>query len=116
MNSGACGMKASLLAVPGRLAALLLIGLIRVYRYSLSAFMGRSCRYLPTCSEYAEEAIRRHGAWAGGWIGFARICRCRPGGSSGLDFVCEAVPERARWWLPWRYGLWRGTNETPPRR
>ena len=107
-------MKASLLAIPGRAAALAMIGMIRVYRYTLSAFMGRSCRYLPSCSEYTEEAIRRHGPWAGGWVGFARICRCRPGGASGLDFVCEALPSRARWYLPWRYGLWKGTNETPP--
>ncbi|HRJ69084.1 MAG TPA: membrane protein insertion efficiency factor YidD, partial [Beijerinckiaceae bacterium] len=74
-------MKTSLLSLPGRAASLALIGLIRLYRYTLSAFMGRTCRYLPTCSEYTEEAIRRHGAWAGGWIGFARICRCRPGGA-----------------------------------
>lgn len=108
-------MKASLPALPGRVAALALIGLVRLYRYSLSALMGRTCRYLPTCSEYTEEAIRRHGAWAGGWMGLARICRCRPGGASGLDFVCDAPPARARWWTPWRYGLWRGTNETPPK-
>ena len=109
-------MKASLLAIPGQAMALVMIGLIRVYRYTLSAFIGRSCRYLPSCSEYTEEAIRRHGPWAGGWVGFARICRCRPGGASGLDFVCEALPPRARWYLPWRYGLWKGTNEKPPGR
>ena len=92
-----------------------LIGLVRLYRYTLSAFIGRTCRYLPSCSEYTEEALRRHGAWAGGWIGLARICRCRPGGDSGLDFVCEALPARARWYLPWRYGRWRGTNPEPPK-
>jgi putative membrane protein insertion efficiency factor len=94
----------------------LLIAIVRVYRYSLSAFIGRSCRHLPSCSEFTEDAIRMHGAWAGGWMGFARICRCRPGGTSGLDFVCDAVPEAARWWTPWRYGLWNRTNETPPNR
>ena len=55
-----------------------LIGLVRLYRYTLSAFIGRTCRYLPSCSEYTEEALRRHGAWAGGWIGLARICLCCP--------------------------------------
>jgi putative membrane protein insertion efficiency factor len=99
-----------------RVAALPLIGLVRIYRYTLSAFMGRSCRYLPTCSEYTETALRRHGGWAGGWIGLARICRCRPGGDSGLDFVCEALPPEGRWYAPWRYGLWRGTNPVPPSR
>jgi uncharacterized protein len=90
-----------------------MILLVQGYRHSLSAIMGRQCRHLPTCSEYTIEALERHGAWAGGWMGFARICRCRPGGTSGLDFVCESVPPRARWWLPWRYGLWRRVNADP---
>lgn len=95
---------------PSRAARLLawpLIGLVMVYRYTLSAFMGRTCRFMPSCSEYTEQALRRHGAWAGGWMGLARICRCRPGGGEGLDFVCEAAPPRARWYAPWRYGRWR---------
>lgn len=86
------------------------IGLIRLYRYTLSAFMGRSCRYLPTCSEYTEEAIRRHGFWAGGWMGLARLQRCRPGGASGFDPVPETVPEGACWYRPWRYGRWSGAH------
>jgi uncharacterized protein len=90
-----------------------LIGLVMLYRYTLSAVMGRQCRHLPSCSEYMIEALRTHGSWAGGWMGFARICRCRPGGTSGLDFVCEAIPDKARWWLPWRYGLWAKTNPPP---
>jgi uncharacterized protein len=88
-------------------------GAIRVYRYSLSGLIGRQCRHLPTCSEYTEEAIARHGLWAGGWMGLARICRCQPWGTSGLDFVPEAPPPRARWYLPWRYAKWRGTNAPP---
>jgi uncharacterized protein len=87
-----------------------LIALITLYRYSLSALMGRQCRHMPSCSEYTIEAIRRHGAWPGSWMGFSRICRCRPGGTSGLDLVCEAIPVKARWWLPWRYGLWKSVN------
>jgi uncharacterized protein len=43
-------------------------------------------------------------------MGFARLCRCRPGGTEGLDFVCEALPPQARWFKPWTYGLWRKTN------
>jgi len=83
-------------------------GLIQAYRYSLSAFVGRTCRHLPTCSEYTRDAILSHGFWPGGWMGAARLWRCRPGGSHGYDPVPKAVPERARWYLPWRYGRWRG--------
>jgi putative membrane protein insertion efficiency factor len=85
------------------------------YRYSLSMLIGRTCRHLPTCSEYADEALARHGAWAGGWMAFARFVRCGPFGTAGLDFVPAALPPLARWYFPWRYGRWRGTNETPPR-
>lgn len=83
-------------------------GLIRLYRFTLSAFMGRSCRHLPTCSEYTEEAIDRFGLWAGGWIGLSRIARCHPWGSSGFDPVPANLPIDARWWAPWGYGDWRG--------
>jgi len=86
-------------------------GLIRLYRYTLSAVMGRECRHLPTCSEYGEEAIERHGLWAGGWMTLARVMRCHPWGTSGLDFVPRAKANGARWYVPWRYGLWRGVNE-----
>jgi hypothetical protein len=89
-------------------------GLIAVYRYTLSAFFGRTCRHLPTCSEYADEALDRHGLWAGGWMTLARVARCNPWGTSGLDFVVRELPGRTRWYMPWRYGRWRGTNEAPP--
>lgn len=79
---------------------------ILVYRYSLSSFMGRQCRFLPTCSAYADEAISRHGAWAGGWMAAARICRCHPWGDSGFDPVPQCLPTHARWIRPWTYGRW----------
>ena len=85
-------------------------GLIKGYSYSFSALVGFHCRHLPTCSAYADEAISRFGLWAGGWMTLARLCRCHPLGTSGLDFVPPSPPERARWYLPWRYGRWRGTN------
>jgi uncharacterized protein len=88
-------------------------GLVLVYRNALSPLIGPRCRHLPTCSDYAEQAIDRFGLWAGGWMALARIIRCHPLGTAGLDFVPEAVPARAHWWLPWRYGRWRGTNEAP---
>lgn len=90
-------------------------GAIRAYQLTFSALAGRHCRHVPSCSEYAAEAIQRHGVWPGAWMGFSRVCRCGPGGTHGLDFVCEEVPMRAAWYLPWRYGRWRGTNEQPPR-
>ena len=85
---------------------------IKAYRYTLSPLIGYDCRHLPTCSEYGEEAIERFGLWAGGWMTLARLCRCHPWGTSGLDFVPERKPGRSRWFLPWRYGRWRGTNDT----
>ena len=84
--------------------------LIKAYRYTLSALIGFDCRHLPTCSHYADDAIERYGLWAGGWMTLARLCRCHPFGTRGLDLVPEALPDRARWYLPWRYGFWRGVN------
>lgn len=68
-------------------AARLLIGLILFYRYTLSYFLGRRCRFAPTCSEYGLEAVRRHGAWKGGILAVRRILRCHPWGDSGYDPV-----------------------------
>lgn len=103
-------------ATAGRTGRLLATGLIRAYQLTFSAIAGRTCRHLPSCSEYAAEAVGRHGVWPGAWMAAARICRCGPGGTSGLDFVCEELPQRAAWYLPWRYGRWRGTNSEPPAR
>lgn len=81
--------------------------LILLYRLTFSAFLGRQCRYLPSCSEYTDEAISRHGLWAGGWMGLARICRCRPNGGEGFDPAPTALPPDAGALTPWRYGAWR---------
>ncbi|NIJ58439.1 hypothetical protein FHS82_002287 [Pseudochelatococcus lubricantis] len=83
--------------------------LIRVYQLTLSSVFGRHCRHLPSCSSYTDEAIDRYGLWAGGWMGAARICRCHPFGTHGLDLVPEALPEGHRWYKPWTYGRWRST-------
>ena len=64
---------------------------IRFYQLTFSAFVGRQCRHLPTCSDYTDEAIQRHGFWAGGWMGAARIARCRPFGTSGYDPVPQTI-------------------------
>jgi putative membrane protein insertion efficiency factor len=91
-------------------------GLVGAYRITLSPLVGFECRHLPTCSAYADEAIDRFGLWAGGWMTLARICRCHPLGTSGLDFVLAEVAPHWRWYLPWRYGRWRGCNADPPAR
>lgn len=101
--------------VPG-IAARIALLLIRIYQLTLSAFLGRSCRYAPSCSGYTADAIAYHGLWAGIWIGIARIQRCRPGGGSGFDPIPETLPEHARWYLPWRYGRWTSHHIDPATR
>jgi len=61
--------------------------LIKGYKLLLSPFMGRSCRFEPTCSTYTYEAIEKYGILIGGWLGFKRILRCNPWGGSGYDPV-----------------------------
>jgi putative membrane protein insertion efficiency factor len=67
----------------------LLRGLIRCYQLLISPMLGPSCRYLPSCSDYAAEAIERHGALAGSWLAMRRLARCHPWGGSGYDPVPE---------------------------
>ena len=98
-------------ATAGRLPRRAGRALVAGYRYTLSPLIG--FRHLPTCSDYADQALDRYGLWAGSWMTLARLCRCHPFGTSGLDFVCEALPDHSRWYLPWRYGRWRGINEAP---
>ena len=65
----------------------LLIGLVRVYQRGVSPLLGPSCRYLPTCSAYAIEALDSYGAIRGGWLAVKRLLRCHPWGGSGYDPV-----------------------------
>lgn len=71
----------------GRILAWPLIGLVWVYRYTLSPWLGANCRFEPTCSVYAIEALRRHGAFRGTALAAKRIARCHPWGGSGYDPV-----------------------------
>jgi putative membrane protein insertion efficiency factor len=77
---------------PG-LAARALVALIALYQRGVSPFLGPRCRYLPTCSEYAREAVERFGAGRGAWLALRRILRCHPFREGGLD----PVPERFSW-------------------
>ncbi|MBB4286617.1 membrane protein insertion efficiency factor YidD [Roseospira goensis] len=62
-------------------------GLIRLYQLVLSPLLGPSCRFTPTCSAYAMEAVQHHGVLAGGWLAVKRILRCHPWGGMGYDPV-----------------------------
>ena len=70
---------------------------LRAYKLTLSPLIGNRCRYMPTCSEYAAQALIDHGAWRGSMLAFGRVCRCNPWGGSGYD---PAPPPReaARKW------------------
>jgi putative membrane protein insertion efficiency factor len=74
------------------MTAKLLIALIRGYQLTLSPFLGGSCRFLPSCSAYAREAIERHGAWRGSLLALRRLSKCHPLGGSGLDPVPAPRP------------------------
>lgn len=62
---------------------------VRAYRATFSPLVGVSCRYDPTCSAYALQALDRHGAIRGGWLALRRIGRCHPWGGAGIDDVPE---------------------------
>ena len=64
-----------------------LLALLRFYRYAISPMLGRNCRFVPSCSEYAVEAVQRHGAMKGGWLATRRVCRCHPFNGGGYDPV-----------------------------
>ncbi len=62
------------------------------YQRLISPLRPPACRYLPTCSDYAREAVERHGALRGGWLALRRISRCHPWGGEGFDPVPKALP------------------------
>ncbi len=76
---------------PPGIGARIAMGLIRVYQLTLSSIAGRGCRFAPTCSSYAAEAIARHGVWNGFWLGLFRVARCHPWGGSGYDPVPSRI-------------------------
>ncbi len=67
--------------------AYILIFFIKVYQWTLSPLIGRSCRYTPTCSNYGIEALQKHGPFKGTWLTIKRVLSCNPWGGSGYDPV-----------------------------
>ena len=65
---------------------------VRGYRLLFSSWVGCNCRYTPTCSAYALEALEMHGGIKGGWLALRRIARCHPWGGSGIDNVPSRKP------------------------
>lgn len=71
--------------------------LIRGYQLTLSPLLGRHCRYLPTCSQYAYDAVRRFGALRGSWLGLRRLLRCHPFHAGGHDPIPELYEVKPKW-------------------
>ncbi len=65
----------------------LLLSLLRAYQYALRPLMGANCRFFPSCSDYAREAVERHGATKGAWLAARRLARCHPYHPGGYDPV-----------------------------
>ncbi len=76
-----------LISLPTRLLTYLMLALIAFYRTCISPLLPPACRYTPTCSQYAKEAIQKYGPFKGGWLALKRILRCNPWGGSGYDPV-----------------------------
>lgn len=84
-------------AVPRpRAAARLLAALVRFYQLGISPLIGARCRFAPTCSAYAHEALTEHGAWRGSWLALRRLLRCQPFCAGGYDPVPPAKHHHRR--------------------
>ncbi len=81
---------------PGRMISLALRAAIRLYQLTLAYFFVGACRYEPSCSAYAAEAIAVHGALKGTYLAAHRLCRCQPWGAGGYDPVPPARPTAGR--------------------
>jgi len=90
----------------------LLIGLVTLYRVLISPMLAPTCRYWPSCSEYAVEALRMHGALRGAWLTGSRLCRCHPWSAGGIDPVPMAAPFN-RHGHPCQCGSGRDPSDSP---
>lgn len=73
-----------------------LIFLVRVYRYTVSPFLGNHCRFHPSCSHYAQHALERHGVLRGSWLSVRRLGRCHPWAPGGYDPVPDVVDRKRK--------------------
>jgi len=87
----------AVIAALRRLATRVLLCAIRAYQLTLSPWLGRQCRFEPTCSVYAAQAIAAHGPLRGSWLAMRRIGRCHPWGGSGYDPVPDAAAAGERY-------------------
>jgi putative membrane protein insertion efficiency factor len=71
-----------------------LIALLRLYKVAVSPLLGSRCRFYPSCSDYAREAIQYHGAARGSYLAVKRLCRCHPFSAGGVDLVPPAPPKK----------------------
>lgn len=78
------------------LSTRILLSVFRFYQTAISPLFAPRCRFLPTCSEYAVQAVQRHGAWCGGWLALRRVCRCHPFHPGGIDEVPQQL-SAPRW-------------------
>jgi uncharacterized protein len=90
-------MRAEALSSGSRLSAgqRLALAFLRAYKVALSPFFAGSCRFVPSCSDYASEAVTKFGVLRGGWLAARRLARCQPLGPYGLDPVPDRVPRES---------------------
>jgi putative membrane protein insertion efficiency factor len=79
-----------------KIPARILIALLQGYRWLVSPWLGSSCRFHPSCSHYASEALATHGAWRGSWLALARVARCHPWHPGGFDPVPPLKTDRSK--------------------
>lgn len=96
-----------------RLPILAAVGVVRAWQLCMSPVIGPTCRFHPTCSHYAIEALRSHGLLRGGWLTIRRIARCHPWHPGGLDPVPPTADESRRHVSPYTLPG-RATDELPP--
>lgn len=85
---------ANLATVFNRFVAFAIVLFVQAYQFALRPLLLGSCKFCPSCSEYAIDAIRRHGPWRGGWLSLRRVCRCHPWSQGGIDPVPDAEHQR----------------------
>ncbi len=93
-----------------RLVKSVLLVPLLIYRTMISPFLPGACRHIPSCSQYASDAIELNGGWKGSWLALSRLLRCNPWGSQGLDPAPDLRDEHHPFYLSWRYGRWSGAH------